>query len=321
MKQKLIKIVYDKLLFILLVIISICRCSDPNIVDTKSNILPNGVSGYTTINYEYISTAPTHTQTSMLTGYQNKLYRIGSDFPIQVLDLSNNSWSSISLPDSSFWRWDGAAVTIKDSIYIIATSVYSNDILKLSPLTNSLKHTNVQLPTSFHYPAYCTNNDKILFFSLRTPSVFEYDLATNTLSTVASNPFFGPTDINLTLSSGKYGNYFYVFGGYHDLPENLFYRMNLENYQWEKLSFPEALARKNINGAALPDQFILVVDSITTYEYSFTNNKWYIDTSRVPIYTHYNTGFNDRGEMSFFLEDSYLYVTDIVSNKVWRITK
>lgn len=320
MKQRLSIIVLLKLLFIL-VILPIISCSEPNFVDVANNKLPQGISGFTTFNYEYLSTAPLHTQTSMLTGYQNKLYRIGSSVPIQILDLTSNSWSNIPLPDSSFWRWDGAAVTMRDSIYIIATSYTSNDILKLLPLTNLLIHTNVGLPSSFHYPAYCTHNNKVVFFSLITEKVFEYNPETNKLSTVAPNPFFNYSNINLTLSSGKYQNYLYVFGGYYDLPENLFYRLNLENYIWEKLDLPASLTKTNINGAVFQNQFILIADTMTTYEYSFLNNEWYLDTARVPIYTRLLDGSLDRGEMSFFADDSSLYITDIVSDKIWKITK
>ncbi len=320
MKQRLTNIVLLKLLFIL-VILPFISCGEPNIVDIPNNNLPNGISGYTTFNYTYLSTAPLHTQTSMLTGYQNKLYRIGSSVPIQILDFTSNSWSNISLPDSSFGRWDGAAVTIKDSIYIIATSGKSNDILKLLPLTNSLQHTNVELPSSFHYPAYCTHNNKVVFFSLTTENVFEFDPETNNLNTIVSNPFFNSSNINLTLSSGKYQNFLYVFGGYYDLPENLFYRLNLENYLWEKLNLPASLTKTNINGAVFRNQFILIADTMTTYEYSFLNNEWYLDTARVPIYTRLLDGSLDRGEMSFFAEDSCLYVTDVVSDKIWKITK
>jgi len=321
MINRLLNIVYVKILLFIIATSCLFSCSDSNVVDVQENDLPDGVTGFTNINYEFLSIAPYHTQTSMLTGYQNKLYRIGSRVPVQVLDLATFSWSFIPLPDSSFWRWDGAAVTIKDSIYIIGTYAESTDILKLSPTTNSFQHTNVELPSYFHYPAYCTFNDKIIFFSLRTENVYEYNPENNKLSIKSSNPFYNVSDVNLTLSSGKYQNYFYIFGGYHDLPENRFYRMNLENYQWEKLYYPSILERKNANGSVFNNSLILIADTATTYEYSFQKNEWYIDTTRVPIYTRFSNGYLDRGEMSFFEDDSCLYVTDIVSNKVWRITK
>lgn len=321
MKNRQIKTALAKVLVYTFTISILFSCNDSNIVDLQENELSYGITGYTKFYYEYVSIAPYHTQTSMLAGYQNKLYRIGSRAPVQVLDLVSLSWSFIPLPDSTFWRWDGAAVTIRDEIYIVATNNELTDILKFSPTTNSFQHTNVKLPSYFHYPAYCTFNNRIIFFSLRTEKVFEYNPGDNNLITISTNPFYNTSDVNLTLSSAIYKNYFYVFGGFHDLPENKFYRMNSENYQWENLDYPPEIAKRHVNGAGFNKSFILIADTVTTYEYSFLTNEWYIDTSKVPIYTSFNTGSSDRGEMSFFAGDSCLYLTDILSDKIWKITK
>lgn len=316
----------SKILIKVLSIVSILfiyECSEDGIGPSNNNQLPEGIAGITSFRYQYLGTAPIHTQTSMLTGYQNSLYRIGSRWPIQVLDLANNSWSEIQLPDSTFWRWDGAAVTIEDSIFIIATSVESNsyDILSLDLSTLNLLHTNVYIPTYFHYPAYCTFEGQIVFFSLKTDSVFEFNADNRELIKVIENPFFNSTDLNLTLSSGKNLNYFYIFGGYSSLPMNLFYSLNLLNYQWEKLYIPPVLEHKQLFGASFGNQFVLFEDSVSTYEYSFLDSKWYMDTSSVPIYSSDLNGQLIKGEWSFFSEDSCLYGTEILSDKVWKITK
>ena len=64
---------FIRFLLYLIVSSSIICCSDSNIVDVEENPFSNGVVGYTKINYKYMSTAPYHTQTSMLTGYQDKV--------------------------------------------------------------------------------------------------------------------------------------------------------------------------------------------------------------------------------------------------------
>lgn len=315
------KILVTLVIFLLFVFTFHCSENSSGITDNNYGQLLDGIAGITSFKYLYLETAPIHTQTSMLSGYQNKLYRFGSKWPVQVLDLVSKNWSEIQLPDSSFWRWDGAAATIADSIFIVATSVASNsyDIIKLDLSTLTLHHTNVELPIYFHYPAYCTYNDLIIFFSLSTDSVFEYNSSNSELKKVAENPFINSTDINLTLSSGKFANYFYVFGGYSDLPGNLFYRLNLFNYQWEKLYIPPVLEQKQLFGASFGNQFVLFRDSISTYEYSFLDMSWYMDTSRVPIYTRNLIGQLERGEWSFYAEDSCLYGTDNISAKVWKI--
>jgi len=253
--------------------IIISNCSDSTIEPTEK-ILPDGISGFTKFNYSLISTAPIHTQTSMLSGYQNSLYRFGSRAPVQILNLLNNSWSEIALPDSTYWRWDGAAVTIQDSIFVIATSTASNsyDILKLNVNTNQFGHTFVDLPYYFHYPAYCVNQDKIIFFSLKCDSVFEYNSTISKISKIAENPYLNSEDVNLTLSSGKYLNYFYVFGGYTTLLKNLFYRFNLNDNQWEQLSIPPILEKKQLQGASFGDHFLFLCDSVSTYEYNFADS-------------------------------------------------
>jgi hypothetical protein len=214
-------------------------------------------------------------------------------------------------------------VTIADSIFIVATSTISNsyDIIKLDLSTLTLHHTNVGLPTYFRYPAYCTQNNVIIFFSLRTDSVSEYTSDNFELKKIAENPFKNSTAHNLTFSSGKFANYFYVFGGYSTLPSNLFYRLNLLNYQWEKLYIPAVLEQNQLFGASFGNQFLLFSDSVSTYEYSFLDMKWYMDTSYVPIYTRSLTGELSRAEWSFYAKDSCLYGTEVLSDKVWKIIK
>ncbi|MFI5236349.1 MAG: hypothetical protein ACHQLA_00245 [Ignavibacteriales bacterium] len=313
---------YFQILSIALSILILSRCTESS-TEPAHNILPEGISGFTSFQYSLIGTAPIHTQTTMLSSYQNKLYRIGSSAPVQVLDLLNYSWSEIALPDSSYWRWDGAAVTISDSIFIVATSSASNsyDILKLSLNTNSFEHTLVNLPDYFHYPAYCVNQDKIIFFSIKCDSVFEYNFSTSKLLKIAENPFLNSEDINLTLSSGKHLNYFYVFGGYATLPKNLFYRFNLNNNHWELLTIPPILEKKQLQGSSFRDNFLFFCDSVSTYEYNFADSKWYLDTSKVPVYHRNLAGELWQGEWSFSATDTCLYGTMNLGDKVWRISK
>ena len=282
------------------------------------------IAGLTSFEYYYLGKAPIHTQTSMLTGYQNRLYRIGSQFPIQILDLITTDWKLIPVNDSSLWRWDGAAVTIEDSIFIIATrSSFSQfrDILKFDLKTNSFERTFVDLPREFVYPAYCIRENKIFFFSQATDSVYEFNTENRNLNKIAANPFYNASTRMMNLSSGRYLNYFYIFGGYHRLPKNIFYRLNLNTYQWESLAVPSIIREKLLLGSVFGSQLFLLCDSVSTFEYSFIDEKWYLDTSKVLVFPRYLTGELFQTEWSFFSQDSCLYGTEVSSDKVWKITK
>ncbi len=277
------------------------------------------ISGITSFNYEYLGTAPIHTQTTMLTGYNNKLYRYGSMWPMQVLDLQTKSWSQIELPDSSYWRWDGAAVTIGDDIFVVGVSVASSsfDIIKFNIPTSTFEHTGVVLPFHYNYPAYCTYGNKIVFLSTISDSVYQFNIMNNELKFVADNPFYTGSSTNLSLSSGKYKNYFYVFDGRIN---KLFYRLNLDNYVWKELPVADEVKNKFLFGSPLDSSFVFFSDSVSTYEYSFVDSKWYKDTSNIPIVSIDLTGGRS-GEYSFYSDNSNLYTTDNSSDMVWRISK
>lgn len=286
--------------------------------------LPPGIAGLTSFKYEYLGKAPIHTQTSMLTGYQNRLYRFGSEWPIQILDLTTSEWELIPVNDSSFQRWDGAAVTIGDSIFVIATRDYFSqlrDILKFDLITTSFERTFVDLPGKFAYPAYCIRENTIFFFSQGTDSVYEFNTENRYLIKVADNPFYNNLTPNQNLSSGRYLNYFYIFGGYHRLPKNIFYKLNLDTYLWESLVVPPIIEDKFLIGSVLGSSMFLLCDSASTYEYSFIEDRWYLDTSKVPVFPRYLTGQLFQTEWSFFSQDSCLYGTEVSSEKVWKIAK
>lgn len=319
MKRQLFFLAFIISLFFLL----IQSCKEESLIVNNNKLeLPAGISGLTTFKYEYLGTAPIHTQTSMLTGHNNKIYRFGSKW-FQVFDKNSKSWSQIILPDSSFWRWDGAAVTIDDDVYIVAVSTTSKsyDILKYNTQTLNLEHTGTELPVDFHYPAYCVYDKNILFLSRSTDSIYLYNTNNNNLSTISKNPFLSSDGTNMTLSSGKHNNYFYIFGGYSHLADNLFYRLNLNTYQWEKIEIPNIIENSGMIGASFKDSFIFFADSNLTYEYNFVDGNWRQDTSMVPLYSRNLSGNLWIGETSFYTDDSTLYATDILSEIVWEITK
>jgi len=283
-----------------------------------------GISGYVQLKYQYLSTTPIHTQTSMLTGYQNKLYRFGSRWPVQVWDLMLNSWSQVPLPDSTYWRWDGSAVTVADSIYVFASDPYiSDDIIIFQPKLSSYKHTKVNLPVYFAYPVYAIYKNKIVLVSTKYNNVYEYNMTTSQLTTTAINPFY---DVDPwyypTLAGVKNGSFFFVFGrpGYTGI--NKLLRLNLDNYVWDSFDLPTSLTnQQQYIGAAVGSDLILMCDSTLAYQYSAMDNKWYKDTSGVPLFPRNLGGTLDQGEWNFFSTDSCLYGTDVYNDKLWKISK
>lgn len=305
---------------VLLLIVMGCKKENP--IDNKTQQqLPDTIAGYVSINYQHIATAPFYIQTTMLTSYNGKLYRIGGSWPTQVLDISTNTWTPITITDSTVWRWDGAAVTMGDSIYILATYYNTSyDIIVLDASKNIFKHTGANLPPEFSYPVVCTYNDKILFLTAQYDSVFEYNTLNRKLRIVAGNPFKRSDRNYRFLASGKYSNYLYVFGGYYLLPDNKFYRFNLDTYTWEEIGIPSVLQQRINFGASYGNQFILFSDSLTTHLYLFDQKKWYRDTAKVPIYPRDLTGKLFLGEWSFVAGDSCLYGTETREHKIWKIT-
>jgi len=299
------------IIFLGLILFISCKDDNPIKNDKIEQIVQSDKKLF---HYELIGTAPIHTQSVMLTGGDNKLYRFGSRSPVQILDLNTLSWSMFELPDSTFWRWDGATITYNNVIYIVATSDISNSILRFNLETSIMEHTTTHLPAKFHYPAYCENNGLIIFLSKGSINTFEYRINKDDLKEITKNPFYTEKDLNQTLSSGKYGDYFYVFGGYPDLSENLFYRLNLSAYTWEQIDVPEELRRKNLHGSVLDRQFIFLSDSLSTYSYSLDDQSWIEDTTKTPIPS---LGYD--AEWSFYSDGATLFGTNIITENVWAI--
>lgn len=311
------------LLFLLFILFNFLSCTDKNPSEVE-NTFPAGINGETSFQYTYIGKAPIHTQSSMLTGYKSKLYRFGSKWPVQVIDLNTKEWTQIPLPDSSFWRWDGLAVTVGDIIYIVAVSIESNsyDIIKLNPDSLKFEHTNINLPKLFHYPAYCVDKENIVFLSAGYDSVYEYNTINNSLKKIADNPFYRLNDTFMSLSSGKYENYLYVIGKTPNLESNLFCRLDLDQNVWEEIDIPKTIDEKSVIGSVFSDNFYLLADTVLVYEYSFNESKWYQADEEVPIFpVSLQENPMLKTEWSFYSEGENLYGTETVNDNIWEISK
>jgi hypothetical protein len=284
--------------------------------------LPSGISGIRSLRYEYVATSPAHSQTSMLALYNNKLYRIGSKWPINVFDLTAASWTQVPLPDSTYWRWDGAALTIGDTIYIAAVNFgFSVDILAFHAPTTMFRHTGANLPNAFMYPAICEYQNNLIVFSMVDDSVLSYSVATGTLRKIAPNPFFDATALDMPLFSGKYGNSLFVFGQNPSRTTTKFARLDLSSKQWEDIVIPPVLANKQVTGSVFGGIFVFLCDTTMTFQYSIPESMWFIDTSRVAVFPRTLNGDFFIGEWSYCSSDSCLYGTEVVSDMVWRISR
>ena len=77
--------------FTLLFLILSCSNEDNNLTENETQFAQKIISSTSLYKYELLTTAPIHTQTSMLTKYQNLLYRFGSRSPVQIFDLNSKS--------------------------------------------------------------------------------------------------------------------------------------------------------------------------------------------------------------------------------------
>ncbi len=311
-----------------LVSASIAGCTSDEATPTGTDLLkndttglPQGVAGIRALKYEFVATAPISTQTTMLALYQKKLYRVGSAWPTQVWDLETSSWSQIALPDSTFWRWDGAAVVVGDTIFVAAVSYgVSYDILALNPATGTWRHTGAQLPPSFGYPAFCAYGSSVVLLAGATDSVLSFDVSTGHLRAIASNPFFGGSAAH-PLSSGRFGNGLYVFGYQASSAMNVFLRFDLVSHAWQTLTVPSLLEHKTALGSVLGDEFVLLRDTCATYQYSFSDQLWYLDKTTAPLFPQTLNGSFDIGDWSFCPADSCLYGSEHWSKSLWKIAR
>ena len=316
MKSNLVKIIVST--FIIATLFS-CENED-TIVETPEEDIKN----YSTINYTELSQAPSYKQSTILCKYNDNLYRFGTTEPTQVFNLTSNSWEIEPLPDSSCSRWDGFALNMNNTIYIVATSTNGNsyDILKYNPLTSGYEHTGAELPKYFDYPAFCNYNNKIVFLSVITDSVFSYDVENNNLTKIAENPFYIESGFDmLYFVSGGYQNYFYVFGGHVGRSiKNKFYRLNLNNNEWEQLNIPQSIENKNYFGGSTNEKMIMFSDPTSTYLYSFNSNEWSKDLAEVPIYEKDVNGDRAWQEWSFHTDGSDLYGSEVAFRKIWKMS-
>jgi hypothetical protein len=306
---------------ILFVIVTLFACENKEtIVETPEEDIKN----YSSISYTELSQAPSYKQSTILCKNNDDLFRFGTTEPTQVFNLTSKSWDSNSLPDSSYSRWDGFALNMNANIYISAVSVNGNsyDILKYNPTTSEYVHTGTELPKNFNYPAFCKYNNQMVFLSLKTDSVFSYDVEKNSLLKIAENPFYIESDIDmLYFASGVYQNYFYVLGGRNGRSiKNKFYRLNLSNNVWEQLNIPQSIENKFLVGGSTDENMIMFSDPTSTYLYSFNSNEWSKDLAEAPIYETDINGNRSWQEWSFFTDGSDLYGSEVAFKKIWKIS-
>lgn len=296
---------------------SSCK-SDNGVNSTPQNV---EIKNEAFAEYTLLTTAAFYKQSTILTEYNGSLYRFGTLEPVQVYNLNNSSWSNLPLPDSSCARWDGAALNIDGTIYVLAVfNAYTNpsyDILKYDPASNKYEHTGVNLPKYFDYPAYCKYNKNIYFLSAVTDSVCRYDVSANKLTKIASNPFYAGGQYAYSLfSSGVFQNYFYVFKAtLGSGSANRFYRFNLSSNTWEILPLPASIENKKMFGGSLGSSMILFYDSQSAYKYDYNSGEWTVDTS--PVAPLAGDLFD---EWSFCSRDSCLYGSTVALKNLWKIT-
>lgn len=291
---------------------------------------PDKLSGLekVTFKYDYLNTTPQYYQSLMMTGSETELYVYGAYSGFFVYSLSANGWSkTFSFPkDTVGWRWDGAIGYLNGKVYVVATPSHNvnydsfpkyYNIIEADPLTGSIAALPELLPfrTWDSYPAYGSFNNKIAVIFPRLDSVYVFDSISKKGKFVAQNI--------LKVSSSNYWHY-YSFGMSNQYlyvfktTTKEFYRFGLQSYKWEKIEIdPQILSvtPAYVRGGMFRDLFCLWGSGMDiAIVFNTLTGKWLKANKDIP---------NDNfllGESSFFATRNALYVVEVFSRNLWRIT-
>ncbi|MCL6098595.1 MAG: hypothetical protein M1391_08470 [Bacteroidetes bacterium] len=291
---------------------------------------PDKLSGLkkVTFKYDYLNSIPQYYQSLMMTGNETELYIYGAYGGFFVYDLSRNDWRSTfsSYSDTVSWRWDGAIGYLGGKVYVIATPSHNvnidsfpkyYNIIEADPITGSITALPELLPfrTWDSYPAYGSFNNKIAVIFPRLDSVYVFDSISKKGKFVAQNI--------LKVSSNGYWH-FYSYGMNNEYlyvyktTTKEFYRFSLQSYNWEKIEINSQILSAMptyTRGGMFRGLFCLWGSGLNvTLVFNTLTGKWVEASIDIPNYDFI------MNESSFFATSNALYVVEVFSRNLWRIT-
>ena len=309
---------------IVLLITSTCEQADK-----ISN--PDKLSGLdkVTFKYDYLGATPQYYQSLMMTGNETELYVYGAYSGFFVFSLSANSWTkTFSFPnDTVGWRWDGAVGYLNGKVYVIATPTHNvnydsfpkyYNILEVDPNTGSLTALPELLPFRrwSYYPAYGVYGEKMAVVFQNMDSVYVFDAATKKGTFVAQNilKMSAGNDNNQCYSYGMQDENLYVF----KWSTKEFYKFSMKTYRWNKIEIDHqilSMMPSYLRGGMFNGLFSLWGSGMNfVLVYNTASGKWIEANKDLP-----NDSFL-LNENSFFATSEALYVVEVFSRNLWRIT-
>lgn len=300
------------ILFLLLFFISACKTStepEPKVeVATKDTLI---------LRYDSLATFP-YSQTIMLSGYLDKLFIYGWRGVYSVYYTENKTLVNFStVNDTITWRWDGAFVTVDDMMYIFAiangTRPDYQKVLTFNPITYEIKASSATNPFNLHmYPTAAVVGKKILLLYPTSDSLYVFNTTTMTGQFVSKNQLKVQFNDKI-YSSGVYGDDFYVYG------KNVkrLFKINTSTYQWEEITIPDSIKVKIDQyalGGVVGNKLCLFNQrnsSENIVAFNFSTQKWLLGPHNSSI---------DINEPYFYSTKSELYMAEVYSRKLWKIS-
>jgi hypothetical protein len=300
------------ILLALLFLLSACKTS----TEPETNVdLPT--KDTLVFKFDSLATFP-YSQSLMLSGYLDKIFIYGSHGKYSVYYTENKTIVIFStVNDTITWRWDGAFATVNKLMFIFAIAIDSRSdyqkVLTFNPVTYEIKASSVINPFNLHmYPASTVIDNKILILYPTSDSLYVFNTLTMTEQFVSKNllkiQFNGKV-----YSSGVYGDGFYVYG---NTVKQLF-RINTTTYTWEEIIIPDSIKTKIDQyalGGIIGNKLCLFNqrnNSKMIIAYNVETQKWLIGPQNNLV---------DLGEPYFYSTKTGLYVAEVFSKKLWKIS-
>ena len=309
---------------IVLLIVSACEQGDKISSPDKLSGL-----GQVSFKYDYLNTTPQYYQSLMMTGNETELYVYGAYSGFFVYSLSANGWSkTFFFPnDTVGWRWDGAIGYLSGKVYVIATPTHNvnydsfpkyYNVLELDPETGARTVLQELLPFRrwSYYPAYGSYDEKIAVIFQNLDSVYVFDSRNKKGKFVAQNILKISDDntLNHFYSYGMNNEYLYVYKS----TTKEFYRFSLQSYNWEKIEINSQILSAiptYTRGGMFRGLFCLWGSGLNVaLVFNTLTGKWVEASIDIPNYDFI------MNESSFFATSNALYVVEVFSRNLWKIT-
>lgn len=267
--------------------------------------------------YDSLASFP-YSQSIMVTGYADRIFIYGAYGKYSVYYTENKTLVNFStVNDTMSWRWDGAFVTVDSTMYIFAngngTGADYRKVLTFNPITYQIASSAAVNPFTRHlYPACAAVGNNILILYPLHDSLYVFSTGTMTGQFVSQNKLKHQFN-GKEYSSGVYGDGFYIY----DKTVKQLFKINTMTYVWEEIVIPDSIKSKidpYAFGGVIGNTLCLFNQrnsSGATVAYNMATQKWLVSPSNTIV---------DIGEPYFYTSNNALYMAEVFSQKLWKIS-